>query len=191
MELSNTTWRGSEIDDWELLASLPANLQALLEPLNGFIIAHGALHVRGACQEPAWHSLKEAMQGEYALHTLYDEVQPTDIPFAQDQCGDQFILRDAAVFRLDGETGELSAFAESLKAFLEEVVSDIEGYLNVGLEHVLEPGQLLHAYPPFCVKQSEACIRLRAIPAHEVIAFHVDLARQIRTLPDGAEIRLQ
>jgi hypothetical protein len=135
--------------------------------------------------KPEWHSLRAAWRGANAFHVLYEEVRPSDIPFAQDQLGDQFLLRGGAVLRLAAETGEIEPLAESLEDFLDNVRSDIEGFLNVGLQHVIEPGQILQAYPPFCVQESAAGMSLRPLPAAETILFHANLAKQIRDVPGG------
>lgn len=57
------TFTGPPLDDEDLLARLPAKLAGLLRQVNGFIQFHGGLHVRGACREPAWHSLRDAWDG--------------------------------------------------------------------------------------------------------------------------------
>jgi len=75
--------------------------------------------VRGARSSPEWHSLREVWKGEAALHTLYADVRPSDVPFAQDCVGDQFLLRDGEGVRLEAETGELSLFAPGLASFSE------------------------------------------------------------------------
>ena len=60
MELSGITFTGPKIDDQEFLASLPPALQEILTDSNGFILLHGALHVRGVCLDPEWHSLQSS-----------------------------------------------------------------------------------------------------------------------------------
>jgi hypothetical protein len=174
-----------------LLPELPAELRGLLTDINGFILHDGALHVRGASTMPEWHSLRSAWLGPQSFSALYPEVLGSDIPFAQDQLGDQFLLRDGAVLRLSAETGEMHQLAESLTAFFKQVELSIEDFLNVGLNHKMQPGQLLHAYPPFCCQESGAGASLEPLPAAEVILFHADLARQIRDLPEGTLIRFK
>src|SRR5271166_4833360 len=99
MRLEHVTYRGPAIDDRAILAKLPRALTELLEQTNGFIQFHGGLHVRGACRQPDWHSLRAAWESEHAFHQLYPEVDPEDIPFAEDALGDQFLLRDGEVWR--------------------------------------------------------------------------------------------
>ena len=191
MNVPNITWKGESIEDVEILSELPADLVHVLTETNGFILHRGAVHVRGACLGPEWHSLRAAFHGPKAFHTLYEDVRPSDIPFAQDQVGDQFLIREGIVLRLFAETGEIERLSGSLHDFFSRVSSDIEGFLNVGLSHNMEPGQLLWAYPPFCFQQSGAGASLAPLPASEVILLHADLARQIRDVPDGGEVEFK
>jgi hypothetical protein len=191
MSISDMTWRGESIDDVEILEELPPGLVRVLVDANGFILHEGALHVRGASRTPEWHSLRAAWRGPSAFHTLYEDVRASDIPFAQDQFGDQFLIRDGAVLRLLAESGELEPVAESLDEFFSGLSGDIEGFLNVGLDHAMKPGELLVAYPPFVCQESGAGVSLKPSPVGEVILFHADLARQIRDVPDGGQVEFK
>ena len=102
--------------------------------------------------------------------------------------GDQYLLRGNEVFRLDAETGDVSRFASDLEMFLAGIASDITEYLNVGFDHEIPPGRLLHAHPPFCMAESGRGASLRAVPAGELSLFHADLARQMRDMPDGGKV---
>lgn len=188
---SGITWSGPSIDDTEIFAGMPEPLSALLLQKNGFIVHSGALHVRGATSTPAWHSLRHAWHGEAAFSTLYEDVRSNDVPFAEDMLGDQFLLRDGRVLRLVAETGEIEEKEDSLRGFLLGVERDVEGYLNLSLDHKIEPGKLLFAYPPFCMKESASASKLKACPAHEVIGIHADFARQIRSVPDGGRVEIK
>jgi hypothetical protein len=195
MQLDHVTFVGPPIDDAELLARLPKNLAGLLQQINGFIQYKGGLHVRGACLEPAWHSLRDAWLGEHAFHQLYPDVQPDDVPFAEDCMGDQFLLRDGQVWRLAAETGEMGSLAVTLGEFLHSVQAEPIQYLSMQplLQFQqeggnLEPGQLLAAFPPFFVKQAADGVRLAAIRGDERRRFLADVAAQIRDVPDGGEI---
>jgi hypothetical protein len=124
MQISNVTFRGPPIDDESILESLPGNLRVLLRSMNGFIQRRGGLHVRGACAAPNWHSLRTVLEGEFAFHALYEEVELSDVPFAQDCVGDQFLLREGSVCRLAAETGEISVIAASLPEFFAAAAED-------------------------------------------------------------------
>ena len=195
MELTNLTYQGPQIDDDAILDRLPTDYRGLLEQINGFIQFGGGLHIRGACLNPAWHSLATAWIGEHALYKLYAALSSSDIPFGQDALGDQFILRGGIVHRLSGETGALEPLGCGMFGFLDAAQADPVEYLGLhpliqffreGGE--LEPGQLLSAYPPFCTKEAAAGISLKAIPATDRLAFLADFAAQIAGVADGGKV---
>ena len=191
-------YRGPDIDDFELLERLPVEYRELLEHTNGYVAFHGGLHVRGACFEPAWHSLRAAWLGEMAIHRHFPDVLPDDVPFAEDALGDQFLLRGATVYKLSGETGEIDSLNMNLVEFDANVRADPDEFLELApLERfraeggVLEPGQLLSVMPPFVFSESAEGVSFRAIPAAERLSFLSRLARQIRDLPDGTQVALK
>jgi hypothetical protein len=190
VRLGEVTFRGPTVDDPEVLLRTPPEIRALLSGANGFILFHGGLHVRGACREPAWHSLRAAWEGSNAFHRLYNSVEVEDVPFAQDCMGDQFLLRDGGVLRLSAETDDIEDLAMTLQGFLDAIPHDAEKFLGFNRKRKLEPGQLFNAYPPFCMKES-AGASLKALSAEDVIGWHADLARQIRDLPEGAKINIR
>jgi hypothetical protein len=198
MKLHKITYTGPPIDDEFVLTRLPTGLADVLRQMNGFIQFHGGLHVRGACREPGWHSLRDAWAGGSAFHRLYPEVRRKDVPFAEDCMGDQFLLRSGRVYKLAAESGRLESLNVSLAGFFEAVEADPVEFLSL---HPLikfqddggrlEPGQLLSAVPPFCCKQSADGVSLRAIPTDDRRQFLAHLASQIHDLPEGAEIEFQ
>ena len=189
--MKNITWSSGESTDKDLLNIIPEELREIIEPSGGFILHHGAIHFRGCSDEPKWNSLREAFLGETSFKSLYPDLLDSDIPFAQDQFGDQYILRDSKVYVLEAETGDISMFSESFKEFIQGIENDIVEFLNVGLDQVLEPGQLLHAYPPFCTKESEDGVSLKPVPVFELIQFHADFAKQIKAIPDGGQFKVE
>jgi hypothetical protein len=198
MEPTHLTYSGPPVDDEPLLARLPTSLADLLREMNGFIQFHGGLHVRGACLQPAWHSLREAWAGGSAFHRLYPNVRRRDVPFAEDCMGDQFLLRSGRVYKLAAETGAVAPLNVDLGGFFDAVTGDpleflalhpLLRFLQEGGR--LEPGQLLSAFPPFCTKQSAEGVSLTAIATEERRQFLADLAAQLRDLPEGTEIEFQ
>jgi hypothetical protein len=197
MQFENVTYTGPRIDDPEIVEDLPAELANLLSRTNGFIAFRGGFHVRGACLAPPWHSLRSAWRGPESFSTWYRAVRPTDLPFAEDALGDQFILREGLVYRLAAETGEIEPLNQPLLDLLEAVRADAIGTL--GLQPllrfeaeggILEPGQLLSVYPPFCTKESANGVSLRAVPASPRQASLASFAAQIADLGDGSTIEI-
>jgi hypothetical protein len=197
MQLDGVTYTGPEFSDSELLKDLPPQLAAVLVLDNGFVAARGGFHMRGACREPLWHSLRAAWTGPESVRSRYPDVRETDIPFAEDALGDQFLLRDGNVYRLAAETGEIESVEATLEEFLARVANDAFEYLNLqpllNFEQRggrLAPGELLNVYPPYCVK-SEKERSYCAISADQHLRFLARLAAEIRHLPDGAAVDIK
>ena len=189
---------GPPIDDLAILSRLTHVHRDLLRRVNGYIAYHGGLHVRGACHEPHWHSLRTVWEGTNALHTLYPALSPEDVPFAQDAVGDQYLLRESTVHRLSAETGEVFSLDVGLAEFDARVHADPITYLSLEpLERfraeggALAPGELLSVYPPFCTEEATAGVSLRAVPAEERLAFLAMLAAQIRGAAPDTRIDLR
>jgi hypothetical protein len=191
-------YTGDAITDHKLLAMLPKELQAFLRQHNGVVAYFGGLHIRGCCAEPGWHSLREAWQGEQALQKTYDSVLKNDIPFAQDCVGNQFLLRQGEVVFLDTETGEIAPLEVDFKHFL--IGAEKYPVDALGLEPlrsfqqqggVLQPGQLVSVFPPFCIAINGGMSQtLEAVAISERLAWLVNLYEKIKNLPDGQTIQL-
>ena len=194
MDLKSVTFEGPEIGDEEILTVLPSNLAALLKQMNGFIQYHGGLHVFGACKSPLWHSIRELWQGESAAHRHYEGISPSDIPFAEDCLGFQFLLRDGEVVSLDGETGDVEELHLGLGGFFQWVSENPTDHL--GMQPLLQfmqggdlcqPGELLSEYPFFCTKEAENGVHLSKVSALERRAFLADIYKQLNGLEEGGK----
>lgn len=193
------TFRGPPISDPGTLARLPQDLRQLLANANGFIMFDGGLHIRGACLEPEWHSLRKVWEGELALSSLYPVIHTEDVPFAEDCMGDQFILRNEIVHRLAAETGQLSSLGIGVFAFLDEAQKSPLEFLCLHplvqfqreQGHFISPGELLDANPFFCMAESGTGVHLEAVPALERLSFLAHVAGQISKLPDGTKIQFK
>lgn len=199
MNLTGASYRGAKIDDEEILQEIPQSLRDLLDEVNGFVVHGGGLHVRGACMNPRWHSLREAMHGENAFHRLYpDTIDATDIPFGQDCSGDQFVLRGGEVHQLASEVGEIDPLDMDLGQFLKSVEANpIDALCMHPLQQFqkgggnLVPGDLLLAYPPFCTGQSGGSASLKSVDCIDVQRYHADLAKQIREQGNADDFMFQ
>jgi hypothetical protein len=178
------TFEGDPVDDEETFERLPAPLRDVLMRANGFVAWRGAFHLRGACRTPSWHALATVWDGELSLHRAYPGVEPSDVPFAQDALGDQFLLRRGRVLRLWAEVGDLDDTGYDLMEFLRELQRDPWGLLDIQPLEVFEaegarlrPGQLLHADPPFCQQEGDEEVALRAVDAEDRLYSLMELAR--------------
>jgi hypothetical protein len=199
MDFQNTSYVGPSFDDQSAIVDLlPPELIDLLKRTNGFIRYSGGLHVRGVCNSPEWHSLEAVIDGALALSKAYPAVEHTDIPFAQDCVGDQFVLRRNKVCKLFSETGEIENYDMDLSQFLEDAASNPVEFLGLepllGLEQdggSLQPGQLIHVYPPFCTAESGNGVSLKPVPVEEALKYLSDLANQITNLGEGDQLEIK
>ena len=198
MEFPGLTYRGAALDDVDILDRLPMDLQQLLAQRNGFVAFRGGLHVRGACVEPRWHSLRAAMEGPESFATRFRTVKKDDVPFAQDVFGDQFLLRDRKVFKLDSYADQIEPVAEDLVDLFAKVQADPIALLSLGhlaqfegSGETLRPGEMLMEWPPFVVSGSEKGVSLRRIPALERLEYLADIARQLRGVADGTKVEFK
>ncbi len=190
------TYKGPKLDDIELLEAVPRSLQSLLTSLNGFVQFSGGLHIRGACLEPEWHSLRRAWRGPSAFHALYSSVDEDWVPFGEDCVGDQFFLNCRQVCRLSAETGDVEEMNLTLGDFLKEVNSDPIEFLSMHpLLQLLEDqgelpdGYLVHAYPPFCTKEAADGVTLNAVPAWQLHEYHSEMAKLLPA--EGGQFRIK
>ena len=190
MQLSGTTYIGPAIDDPELLERLGDEHRSFLETTNGLVAFDGGLHIRGVCDEPAWHSLRRAWEGSEAYHRFYPELTADDVPFAQDAFGDQFLLRDGFVIRLSAEDAEIIELGLRFDAFIAAACEDPVEFLALGLLEEfrrdggeLEPGMLLGVAPPACSEEALHGVSLTKLPARDRFIYLVNLAHMIRQLP--------
>jgi hypothetical protein len=186
-------YQGPALDDLEILEKLPEDLREMLLHVNGLIAFDGGLHLRGACLEPSWHSLRGAWFGANAVHKHYRSVGPDWVPFAQDCMGDQFLLCDGKVLKLLAETGDIDELGYGLAEFFDGSIADPVDFLTLqpllqfqSEGNFLSPGELIMAYPPFCTEQAAQGVALMAAPALELLKFHSTLASQWPT--DGGSI---
>jgi len=197
MKVRFLSFEGPEVDDFRSLRRLPGPLRDTLRAVNGFIAFNGAFHLRGACTEPRWHALETVNSGGLAIHKLFGPVRDSDVAFAQDFLGDQFILRGARVYRLHAETAQMENLEMDIEAFfvaLQEEpfeILDIEP-LDVFQEAGgrLEPGQLLQAEPPFCLREPDQGMKLTAVSARDRLMRLSELGRQMTLVPDAGLFEL-
>ncbi len=189
MKEESITYKGNDLSDKEILEYLPKDLQNLLKKINGFVAFDDGLHIRGMVDSPEWHSLQSVWVGEFALHKLFSGLKESDIPFGQDCFGDQFLLRDKTVWKLNAETDEVENLGLTLKEFLAKAEENPTEFLSLQplikfkIEGgIIENGQLINVYPPFCTKEAENVVSLKAVPSFERINFLADFAKQIKSI---------
>ena len=192
------TWTGPEINEWALLEALPVPLGGVLRQNNGFIACAGGFHFRGICSMPDWHSLQGAMAGPRAIYRLFPNVRSTDVPFAQDCYGDQFLYREFKVWQLDAENGTLHNLNLTLKEFFGALATRPVEFL--GLQplvsfqeqgHKLAPDQSLLCWPPVASRQSDAGLTVKAVGRNQHLEFLSHVARQMSQVKPGETFEFQ
>ncbi|HWY41833.1 MAG TPA: hypothetical protein VNX27_13670 [Chthoniobacterales bacterium] len=196
MDISGVTFRGPKLIEAPILSDLPSEYSDTLRKINGFVALDGGFHLRGACDFPPWHSLVAAWRGVEPLHLLFPALLDSDIPFAQDCMGDQFVLRNSIVHRLAAESGTVESMALSWQQFFTSLLANPFEFLQL---HPLiqfqreggrlQPGQLLLAYPPFVTTEAGGGVALSAVSADERLRFLSDFSRQLARIPKGQQFR--
>ena len=198
VDFPDISFIGPPISNYRFLQTLPLDLQEILQEVNGVVAYGGGLHIRGIVSSPSWHSLEEVCFGETAFYRSYKSVQASDIPFAQDSLGDQFIINSDGVFHLWAEVDELDLVASSLSDFINKVKQNPESVLSLSplqsyqsSNGKLSPGELLNAYPPFCTQESANGVRLSAVPASEQLLFLEKLSQKMKNVPEGSQFQVK
>lgn len=196
--MQDITYIGAPVSDSATFKLLPFEMQAFMLQNNGLIAYFGGIHFRGCCQEPAWHSIKEAWQGEQAFWRIYKKVRQSDLPFAQDAVGNQFLLRHNQVWFLDTETGamqnlnvDFSRFVEAVQRFPGEALDlrAVGTFMQAGA--ALAPGELLAVYPPQCIQTNGEELNLTRMPVATRLDSLANLHKQVIKLKPGQQIRLR
>jgi hypothetical protein len=196
MKFTGVIFENKEITDQAIFDELPAEMQAFYSQMNGIVAYEGGFQVRGCVNDPDWFSLRKIWKGDWNLHETYDEVLPTDIPFAQDGFGDQFLLREGLVYKLHAEYGELEkigvGFIDFMKLVTEHPVEillleSFKKLYETGTE--IKEGELMNVAPPF-VFETKDKRSFTAIPVRDRLLFLKSLYEQIKNMKDGDQINV-
>lgn len=145
--------------------SIPKELRMFYEEANGLIAFNGGLHIRGLTEDPSWHNLVRYWNGDMALFKVYEELRPSDIPFAEDCLGDQYFLRLGTVWNLMTESGDIEDLELEFDEFISHCIDDPVEFLS--LEPLVEfmedgggllPGELLTIDPPLMTEAESYAI---------------------------------
>lgn len=174
----------------------------LLEKRNGGFFYGGALHILGACAQPAHHSL-DAWNAADGWRSNYGAACEGLLFFAMDAFGDQFALdEEGRVFVLRAEEGIVEELADDFEQWLMMAVEAPDELLGRGTfvkwvqaNGHLPHGEHLQAYPPFMFVEDAAEAHLEAVDAFDNMMFHGELARTIAQahegLPAGERLKVE
>ena len=180
----------------------PASHLTLLRRRNGGYFFGGALHIFGACHEPAFHGLApwnapETWRGPYG-----GAVEGLTF-FAEDAFGDQFAMAETGkVWVLRAERGSVEELADDFDQWLLMAVEAPNELLRRG--HLvswlqthghLPHGEQLQAFPPFAFAEDPDAVQLEAVDALDNMQFHASMAaavaEKIANLPEGQRLKVE
>src|SRR5207245_2538015 len=114
--------------------------------------------------------------------------------------GDQFAYsaRGGEVVRFEAELGRIAPVAPSLLDWIEALWGDPGGVLPIDLVareatqgKRLAPGIHLFAYPPLFSVEAREGVSVGQVDAVEAMRFRGQLARQIKDLPAGTQVKIE
>lgn len=179
--------------------SSPLELEvlAMLRLRNGFFAFEGALHVLPAGGQPAVLTLEE-WNSSHLWRDEYGDLADGLLFFAEDAFGNQFCLREDQVCLFDAETGQAEVIGSTIEDWAGRVLSDYELLTGFPLFHEWQmfhgrvpAGLRLLPVVPFVLGGEYALSNLRVGDAVSGMRARGNLARQIRDLPDGAQIEFR
>jgi len=172
----------------------------LLEALrarNGFYAFLSALHVFPLGKAGGERDL-ESWNGETLWRDAYAHLAAGCFFFAEDIFGGQFCIKDGAVFVFDPETGEQTRSGGTLEEWAQHVLLEHDVLCGTPLARewqerygALPPGRRLIPKMPFVLGGDFAVENLYVGDPVDAMRFRGAVAKQLRSLPDGATIQLK
>jgi hypothetical protein len=185
------------VTEFEGHGTLANELWDLLLQKNGFYAFESALHVFPAA--PLEDQMTLSRWNSYGLwRHEYQELVERMLFFAEDAFGNQFCLHDGQVCLFDAETGGLERKGRTLDEWAKLLLEDYKVLTGHPLLHewqirngALPIGKRLIPKMPFVLGGQYAIENLYAIEAVSGMKARGNLARQIKNLPEGAEVQFQ
>lgn len=177
--------------------SLGEELALFLAQKNGFFAFESALHVFpfGAFQSEM--TIEEWNRPDLWRHE-YGDLADDKLFFAEDVFGGQFCLSAGRVCSFEPETGEVKPIAEAIEDWCKIILADYEFMTGFPLAHEwqkrhgrLMSGTRLVPKRPFVLGGQYAIENLCAMDAIRGMRARGNLARQLKDVPDGAEIEFE
>lgn len=178
---------------------LLTELEVLLKIRNGFYAFESALHVfplpDGKTDKEfidllEWNSVE---LWRFGFNDLLEGL----VFFAEDVFGVQFAIRNDEIISFDPDTGEVTLVANSLEGWADSIVKNYPILTGYPIAHdwqiskgPLQERKRLLPKIPFVLGGKFEIENLIAVDAVEAMRYRADLWRQIRDLPDGAQVRL-
>jgi len=175
---------------------LGEQLIGLLKNKNGFYAFESALHVLPAGCKGSCMNIEEWNDDSWRKE--YGDLVQGYLFFAEDVFGVQFALCNLGVRKFDPEIGEFEDFAPDLEKWVAKILEDYNYETGYQFAHdwqlqngPLPPGKRLLPKIPFALGGAFEIENLYAGDPLNGMMFRADIWRQIRDLPDGAQIKLK
>jgi hypothetical protein len=172
-------------------------LEELYDLKNGFYAFEMALHLfpisdrEDVLTFQKWNSKSLWRKG-------YSELEGDTCFFAEDLFGFQFCIKDESIFLFDGETFKFDLFSNSLREWAEKILDNYNLYTGYSLAHewqkkngALKINQRLSPAIPFVLGGKFELGNLKAIDSVELMQVRASLYKQIKDVPDGAQVKLK
>jgi hypothetical protein len=175
-------------------AKIVAEWLKLLDRRNGFYCFENALHVFATRSGAGTLSLSEWNETD-RWRQEYKELDRGGLFVAEDVFGDQFCILAESIYSFDSETGEMTAFADSVEQFAERVMDEFETVTGFPIAHLwqiahgaLPAGQRLVPKTPFVLGGAFEIDNLYPCEASSGMRARGNLATQIASVPDGGKV---
>ena len=174
-----------------------AQLVELLYHKNGFYAFESALHLFPAGCRKSHIDIESWNRGD-SWRKLYGDAINGYVFFAEDAFGDQFGIGHEGVYKFDPETGEVAEHAAELEQWAARMLDDYEYETGYPLakewqaQHgPLPEGKRLLPKRPFVLGGAYEVDNLYAADALIGMNVRADIWKQLRDLPEGAEVKLR
>jgi hypothetical protein len=172
-----------------------SQLLALLREKNGFFCFESALRIFPSETCESSYGLDE-WNAPKLWRGSYGDLADGLTFFAEDIFGAQFCLKNDEVYSFDPETADLSFIGSGLDEWAAAILEDYDLLTGYSLAHEwqivngpLPPRERLMPKLPFVCGGEFELSNLTAIDAARSLRCRGNLATQIHSLPDGAEIK--
>lgn len=181
-----------------ILEQHASDLLSMLSRKNGFFALEQALHVL-PCAAGVGRIELNAWNATDGWRAAYDTIADgTIVFFAQDLFGCQIGMHRNEVVGFDPETGHVEPKAASLEHWAVAVLEHPNFETGASLAHEwqstvrpLLPEERLTPRVPFVAGGQFECENLVALDALRALRARAELYRQIKDLPDGAQIEFR
>jgi hypothetical protein len=180
--------------------SLVEELSRMLFRKNGFYAFEASLHIF------SWDD-SMSQDGNFGLQAwneralwrdCYDGLTDGLLFFAEDIFGGQFAIRENEVIFFDPESGDIEVLAKSIEDWAAKILLNYPELTGYPLAHSwqaingpISRGKRLLPKIPFILGGDYEVNNLFAVDAVKGMRYRGELWKQLRDLPDGAQVRLK